>query len=136
MSALQSERTGRHNPFLRAIGGVLLLGSLGMLLLDAYVLLQGVGSARFSSFGDVLVLVHPEGLERMRAHMIDVFSATIWYSGILPILNVPVSLGLGLPGIWLMRHYAPAIRSRAPSAFEIEMVRSGLSPRHVRRARR
>ncbi len=133
MSETYRERQGKYCPGLRAVGWVLLAGALAFLLLDAYVLLTGVSSGRFSSFKDVLVLANRDNFELMRDSLMNWLSPGVWYACILPVLNLPISLGLGLPGVWMARRYAPDIQVRAPSALELEMIHSGLNPRHLRR---
>jgi hypothetical protein len=115
---------------------MLLMLAMSVLAVDSWNLMTMAGTVGFSSIADIWTSVSKPSFDALRNVVINNASATLWYSVLLPVMGTPLAVLFGLPGLWLVRANAPAIKVRGPTKLEMEMISAGLNPRRVAGMRR
>lgn len=103
------------------------------LLHDMYLLMSGASLAHLAGFSDIWLTLDEIGYKQTLANAYNFVSPAVWDGLLQPLLNAPIVLLFGLPGLVLMRLNCREIKARPPTLYEIEMTRLGLKPgRRVR----
>jgi hypothetical protein len=114
---------------MRAIGFFfLILASLAMAY-DVSGLMAGRGAIGFSGIADIWAYLDRTSYEVIQQVVMLNLGAGTWQFFMLPVMSLPAAMLFGVPGLLLLRRYAPEIKVRAPTALEMEMMRMGINPR-------
>lgn len=117
---------------LRGWGYGLLLLAAAALCWDAVSLLGHGALMKFAGVMDIWRTLDQNGFAFFQNMVENNLGPTAWHILLQPVMSMPISLLLGLPGFWLMRKYSPEIKVRAPDAMEREITALGLAGRRRR----
>lgn len=117
---------------LRGWGYGLLLLAAAALCWDAASLLGHGALMKFAGVMDIWRTLDQSGFAFFQNTVENSLGPTAWRMLLQPVMSMPISLLLGLPGFWLMRKYSPEIKIRAPDAMEREITALGLASKRRR----
>jgi hypothetical protein len=117
---------------LRGWGYGLLVLAAAALCWDMVALLGHGALVKFAGMIDIWRTLDQGGFALFQDMVENNLGPTAWRLLLQPMMSLPVSLLLGLPGFWLMRKYSPEIKVRAPDDMEREIEALGL---HKKRRR-
>lgn len=118
---------------MRAIGFFfLILASLAMAF-DVANVMAGRGAAGFSGINEIWAYIDRTSFDIIQQLVLVKFGTETWQYVLNPVMSLPAALLFGLPGMFMLRRYAPDIKVRVPTTTEIEMMRMGIDPRRGQR---
>ena len=123
------------NPYLRAIGYFLTLAGVGLLSWDFYQMMSGLQSMNgyLSSMEELLYFYDKQAMVFLENLIVQNTFPALWFYVLLPITKVPLAPVCFLPGIIMVRIFAPDIKVRGATKQELEMQALGMNPRHIHR---
>lgn len=132
---LYNEETVRSNVTLRWIGFLLLFMAIFFLMLDCYLMIESPRKAlHFSALKNILVFCGMPSMLSLKYGFLAFMPDAVMDYVLIPFTELPI-VSLAIPGIFLLRRYAPPVKVRPPSGIEMEMLKMGTDPRRIKRQR-